>query len=134
LFPLHSPKYHNLFISFQILHIPSLFFSFIPLAIIFTLITHIPFLLFFTLHPFPLHIFPSHSLSNTIHLFLLIFLLFHLPYFPFFFFRHNQSFLPYFSLPLFIPLFPFINLPPLQLPLLHFPQTYTPPPLHLPSP
>ncbi|WP_391509639.1 KinB-signaling pathway activation protein, partial [Bacillus pumilus] len=78
-FPLHSTKYHNLFLSFQILQIPSLLFSFIPLGIIFTLITQIAFLLFLTVHPFPLHIFPSHSLSDTIHLFLLIFVLFHLP-------------------------------------------------------
>ncbi|WP_205417263.1 KinB-signaling pathway activation protein, partial [Klebsiella pneumoniae] len=74
-------------------------------GMIFSVISQMGFVVFLTVHRFALEIFRSHSLWNTIQLFLVIFVLFDLAYLRFLFFGENESFLPYLWLPVFIGVF-----------------------------
>ena len=107
-FALEWGKYQKLFVSFEILEIASVLFWFIGVGMIFSVISQMGFVVFLTVHRFALEIFRSHSLWNTIQLFLVIFVLFDLAYLRFLFFGENESFLPYFCLPVFLGLFAFI--------------------------
>ncbi|HBU92465.1 MULTISPECIES: KinB-signaling pathway activation protein [Bacillus] len=107
-FALEWGKYQKLFISFDILEIASVLFWFIGVGMIFSVISQMGFVVFLTVHRFALEIFRSHSLWNTIQLFLVIFVLFDLAYLRFLFFGENESFLPYLWLPVFIGVFALI--------------------------
>ncbi|OMI24606.1 KinB-signaling pathway activation protein [Bacillus haynesii] len=102
-FALEWGRYQELFLSFEVLEILSVLFWFIGVGMIFSVIAQMGFVIFLTIHRFALEIFRSHSLWNSIQLFLIIFVAFDLVYLRFLFFeKEGGSIIPYIWLPLFI--------------------------------
>lgn len=85
-FAIEWGRYKELFLSFEVLEILSVLFWFIGVGMIFSVIAQMGFVIFLTIHRFALEIFRSHSLWNSIQLFLIIFVAFDLVYLRFLFF------------------------------------------------
>ncbi|MDA1478247.1 KinB-signaling pathway activation protein [Bacillus changyiensis] len=96
-------RYKELFLSFEVLEILSVLIWFIGVGMIFSVIAQMGFVIFLTIHRFALEIFRSHSLWNSIQLFLILFVTFDLVYLRFLFFEtEDGSLIPYLWFPLFI--------------------------------
>ncbi|NPC90734.1 KinB-signaling pathway activation protein [Bacillus sp. WMMC1349] len=96
-------RYKELFLSFEVLEILSVLIWFIGVGMIFSVIAQMGFVIFLTIHRFALEIFRSHSLWNSIQLFLILFVTFDLVYLRFLFFEtEGGSLIPYLWFPLFI--------------------------------
>lgn len=102
-FAIEWGRYKELFLSFEVLEILSVLFWFIGVGMIFSVIAQMGFVIFLTIHRFALEIFRSHSLWNSIQLFLIIFVTFDLVYLRYLFFGEGSgSIVPYIWLPLLI--------------------------------